>query len=95
MFIDSFSELPMEPADFIASMHQRRREIDSFYVELLSLDRTDSFYWQRVYTMIGITFETRRTSFLAGMKERFGIGSGSGETEIFNRRRQIGRLTID
>src|SRR5262249_23272923 len=34
MFIDSFSDLPFEASDFIESMHRRRREIDSFYVEL-------------------------------------------------------------
>ena len=39
MFLDSFSELPFEPSEFIESMHRRRREIDSFYVELLKLDR--------------------------------------------------------
>src|SRR5947207_8391491 len=77
MFIDSFSELPLEPSEFIESMHRRRREIDSFYVELLKLDRTDAFYWQRVYTMLGIVIETKRTSFFQDLRERVGLGSKS------------------
>lgn len=97
MFLDSFSDLPMEPAYFIESMHRRRREIDSFYVELLALDRADAFFWQRVYGMIGISSETKRTSFFAGMKQRLGMSSraGSTEAEEFQSRRPVGRLTID
>src|SRR5207247_322095 len=69
MFLDSFSELPFEPSEFIESMHRRRREMDSYYVELLKLDRGDAFYWQRVYAMIGIDvgtnqlFESKRQVF--------------------------------
>jgi hypothetical protein len=97
MFLDSFSELPMEPSDFIESMHRRRREIDSFYVELLALDRGDSYFWQRVYSLVGINSETKKTSFFAGMKQRLGMGShpGSPEAEEFQGRRSVGRLTID
>ena len=94
MFLDSFSELPLEPSEFIESMHRRRREIDSYYVELLKLDRTDAFYWQRVYTMLGIEIETRRTSFFQDLRQRFGLGSkidGDG----FQGRRPVGRLAID
>ena len=94
MFIDSFSELPLEPSEFIESMHRRRREIDSFYVELLKLDRTDAFYWQRVYTMLGIDIETKRTSFFQDLRERFGLGSKSEGAE-FHGRRPVGRLAID
>ena len=97
MFIDSFNELPMEPSDFIESMHRRRREIDSFYVELLRLDRADPFYWQRVFTILGISCETRKTTFLEGMKQRLGMGARSGfpDGEDLNGRRPMGRLTID
>src|SRR6267142_5354860 len=45
MFLDSFSDLPIETTDFIQSMHRRRREIDSFYVELIKFDRAAPFYW--------------------------------------------------
>ena len=97
VFIDSFSELPLETSDFIESMHRRRREMDSFYLELIKLDRTDSFYWQRIFTMLGISSETRKTSFLEGMKQRLGIGSRAGfpGTDDLTGRRPVGRLTID
>jgi hypothetical protein len=94
MFIDSFSDLPLETSQFIESMHRRRREIDSFYVELLRLDRTDAFYWQRVYTMLGIDVETRRTTFFQDLRERFGLGSKTGVEETLGRR-PVGRLAID
>jgi hypothetical protein len=97
MFLDSFSEMPLETSEFIESMHRRRREIDTFYVELLALDRGDPFFWQRVYTMLGIGSETRKTSFLDGVKQRLGIGSrtASSESDTTIGRRPVGRLTID
>ena len=94
MFLDSFSELPFEPSEFIESMHRRRREIDSYYVELLNLDRRDSFYWQRVYDMIGIDIGTKKTTFFQEIKLRFGLGSQANGEE-FNSRQPIGRLAID
>ena len=97
MFLDSFSELPFEPSEFIESMHRRRREIDSFYVELVKLDRHDGFYWQRVYSMIGIDIGTKRTTFFQEVKLRFGLGSRSAfsESEEFLGRQPVGRLAID
>jgi len=97
MFLDSFSELPIEAAEFIEAMHRRRHEIDSFCVNLLTLDRRDPFYWQRIYTMLGISSETRKTSFLEGMKHRFGIGSPAGlpQAEDSAGPRPVGRLTLD
>ena len=97
MFLDSFSELPLETAEFIESMHRRRREIDSFYVELLKLDRADPFFWQRIYTMLDIGVETKKTSFFTELRQRFGLGSRSAFAggEEFNGRRPVGRLTID
>jgi len=97
MFLDSFSELPFEPSEFIESMHRRRREIDSFYVELLKVDRSDAFYWQRVYAMIGIDIGTKKTTFFQEVKLRFGLGSRSGASEgedSFDRQ-PVGRLAID
>ena|SRR6266516_3677137 len=94
IFIDSFSEIPLETSEFIESMHRRRREIDSFYVELLKLDRADSFYWQRVYTILGIDVETKRTTFFQEIKQRFGLGART-ENDDFHSRRPVGRLAID
>jgi hypothetical protein len=94
MFLDSFSELPFEPSEFIESMHRRRREIDLFYVELLKLDRGDSFYWQRVYTMIGIEIGTKKTTFFQEMKLRLGIVPRE-ESEDLSYRQPVGRLALD
>src|SRR5881396_1076107 len=95
IFIDSFSEIPLETSEFIESMHRRRREIDSFYVELLKLDRADSFYWQRVYTILGIDVETKRTTFFQEMKLRFGLGSRSASEGEESDRQPVGRLVLD
>ena len=83
MFLDSFSDLPTGATEFIESMHRRRREIDSFCMELLKLQRSDQFYWQRVYAMLGINSETKTTSFFEGMKQRLRSGlvfGGAGRT---------------
>jgi hypothetical protein len=98
MFLDSFNDIPLAASSFIESMQRRRKEIDAFYLEVLKLDRTDAFYWQRVYTMLGITFDTKKSSsFLAGMKERlrFGQKSGTVEEPPTAGTRQVGRLAID
>ena len=97
IFIDSFSEIPLETSEFIESMHRRRREIDSFYVELLKLDRNDGFYWQRVYAMIGIDVGTKKTTFFQEVKLRFGLGSRVAESagEESSGRMPVGRLAID
>ena len=96
MFLDSFSELPFEPSEFIESMHRRRREIDSFYVDLLKLDRSDSFFWQRVYAMIGIDVGTKKTTFFQEVRLRFGLGSRPAITECEEPGRlPVGRLALD
>jgi len=97
MFLDSFSELPFEPSEFIESMHRRRREIDAFLVELLNLDRGDAFYWQRVYAIIGIDIGTKKTTFFQEVKLRFGLRSRSAvsEDEEASARQPVGRLAID
>src|SRR6266568_3735931 len=94
MFLDSFSELPLDASEFIESMHRRRREIDSFYVELLKLDRSDGFYWQRVYAMIGIDVGTKKTTFFQEVKLRFGLGSRVADSagEESSGRMPVGRL---
>jgi len=96
MFLDSFSELPFEPSEFIESMHRRRREIDSFYVDLLKLDRSEGFFWQRVYAMIGIDVGTKKTTFFQVVKLRFGLRSRSATSECEETGRlPVGRLVID
>jgi hypothetical protein len=97
MFLDSFSELPFEPSEFIESMHRRRREIDSYYVELVKLDRSDAFYWQRVYAMIGIDVGTKKTTFFQEVKLRFGLGSrpATPEGEESSGRQADGSFALD
>ena len=97
MFLDSFSDLPTGATEFIESMHRRRREIDSFCMELLKLQRSDQFYWQRVYAMLGINSETKTTSFFEGMKQRLrsGFKSSSAQEEQFASRNPEERITLD
>ncbi|PYJ58901.1 MAG: hypothetical protein DME24_14640 [Verrucomicrobia bacterium] len=97
MFLDSFSDLPTGATEFIESMHRRRREIDSFCMELLKLQRSDQFYWQRVYAMLGINSETKTTSFFEGMKQRLrsGFKSSAAQEEQFASRDPEERITLD
>jgi len=64
---------------------------------LIKLDLADPFYWQRIYTMLNITVETKKTSFFAELRQRLGLGSKSEPAgdEEFNGRRTVGRLTLD
>jgi hypothetical protein len=96
MFLDSFSDLPFEPSEFIESMHRRRRELDSFYTDLLKLDRSEGFFWQRVYAMIGIDMGTKKTTFFQEVKLRFGLGSRPATPECDQSSRlPVGRLVLD
>jgi hypothetical protein len=96
MFIDSFNDLPMEAGAYIEAMQQRRREMDDFVLELLKIERNHPFFWQRVYSLLGIASETKTTSFFEGLKQKFRFRQkpGSVETDLFNRRQPTGRLTL-
>jgi hypothetical protein len=97
MLIDSFNDIPFPPAEFIESMHRRRKEIESFHLEVMKLDRTDPFYWQRVFTMLGISSDTRKTSFLAGIREKLRFGhrqAAEEQTTVFGSR-PLERLSVD
>ena len=97
VFLDSFSDLPFETSEFIEAMHQRRRELDAFNVELLNLNRSDPFYWQRVYSLLGIGSETKKISFLESVRQRLGLGTRAAavESQDVTGRGPVGRLTID
>jgi hypothetical protein len=96
MFVDSFSHLPLDTMGFIEAMQQRRGELNDFMLDLLKIDRTGRFFWQRVYSLIGVTFETRRTTFIDTLKLRFGIGMKtvppSAEPAM---REPMGRISLD
>jgi hypothetical protein len=74
LFVDSFSEVPFDTMTFIGAMQQRRAELQEFQLDLRKVDRTTRFFWQRVYALTGVTFETRRTTFIDNLKLRFGVG---------------------
>jgi hypothetical protein len=73
MFIDSFNDQHLDATDFIYSMTARRRELDVFHADLRAIARTDAFFWQRVYTLAGISCETKRTTFFQSMREKLGL----------------------
>src|SRR5262245_27191470 len=69
MFIDSFNDLPVDAGTFLQSMQERQREMDNFMLELSKIERSHPFYWQRVYSLLGIATETKTTSFFEGLKQ--------------------------
>lgn len=97
MFIDSFDDIPLDASRYIESMQQRRAEMDRFLQELLRIERPHPFYWQRIYSILGITSETKTTSFFEGIKQklRFGQQPAVADTNRPMRRRPTGRVTID
>ena len=96
-FIDSFDDVPMDAAMFIESMQRRRGEMDRFLQELMKIERPHPFYWQRIYSILGITSETKTTSFFEGMKQKlkFGQQLDMSKTPWIERRRPTERLAID
>lgn len=74
MFVDSFSDAPLDSVGFVESMQHRRREIIGFYQEILNIRREDAFFWQRVYALAGVTCETKRTTFFEHIRQRLGVG---------------------
>jgi len=74
LFVDSFSDMPFDSMAFIECMQQRRAEINEFQLDVLKIDRGSRFFWQRVYALTGVTFETKRTTLIDNLKLRFGLG---------------------
>lgn len=72
MFIDSFNDEPLDTLGFLKTMQLRRREVVDFYQELFNISRNDRFFWQRVYALIGLSAETKRTTFFEHIKDRLG-----------------------
>jgi hypothetical protein len=87
MFIDSFTHEALDTAAFVQDMQKRQHEIQEFHKELMRIDREDSFYWQRIYALIGVSQETKSQTFFDTLKSRLGIGPksppNSGQTTIF------------
>ncbi|MCL4180474.1 MAG: hypothetical protein KJ072_22355 [Verrucomicrobia bacterium] len=87
MFIDSFTHEALDTQAFVRNMRERQHEIQGFHKELMNIERTDSFYWQRVYALIGVGLETKSQTFFDQLKSRLGLGakpaSNAGQTTIF------------
>jgi hypothetical protein len=97
MFIDSFDDIPQDAAKYIESMQRRRMEMEHFIQELLKIERPHPFYWQCIYSLLGITSETKTTSFFEGIKQKlkFGQSPALASPERPIGRRPTGRVTID
>lgn len=89
MFIDSFTLEAIDTSTFVADMQRRRQEIQDFHTELMRISRSDAFYWQRIYALIGVSLETKSHTFFDNLKCKLGIGfkdtSNSGQTTIFRK----------
>jgi hypothetical protein len=87
MFIDSFTQEALDTLAFVQDMQRRQHEIQKFHQELMRIDRGDSFYWQRIYSLIGVSLETRSETFFDNLKSRLGLGPKSkpnaGQTTLF------------
>jgi hypothetical protein len=87
MFIDSFTDETLDTATFVEDMQSRRKDMQGFYSELIKVKRSDAFYWQRIYALVGVSLETKSHTFFQNLKLQLGIGitrgSNSGQTTIF------------
>jgi hypothetical protein len=72
MFLDSFNDEALDSLKFLAAMQQRRTELLDFQQALTGIPRNDPFFWQRVYALLGITSETKRSTFFEHIKARLG-----------------------
>jgi hypothetical protein len=94
MFIDSFDDIPLDASKYIASMQRRRAEMEWFIQDLKKLDRPHPFYWQHIYGILGITSETKTTSFFESLKQRLKFGQTPSSASV-NLRSPTGRVTLD
>jgi hypothetical protein len=87
MFIDSFTHDALDTAAFVEAMQRRRQEIQDFHSQLMQITRSDRFYWQRIYALIGVSLETKSHTFFDNLKCKLGIGfkdtANSGQNTIF------------
>jgi hypothetical protein len=73
MFIDSFTQEALDVVAFVEDMQLRRKEIRDFHKELLGINRSDPFFWQRIYALIGVSLESRSVTFFQNLKAKLGI----------------------
>ncbi len=95
VFVDSFSDAPLDTASFIDAMQKRRAELNDFHLDLLKIDRGDPFFWQRIYERCGVSMETQRSTFVQSLKLRLGIGVTETPEVSLARRGPLGRIAID
>ena len=93
--VDSFTHLPLDTAGFIRAMQERRTEFNDFYLDLVKINRSDEFFWQRIYALCGVSFETRRSTFIESVKFKLGIGLTETPEAAPTRRPPMQRVTID
>lgn len=97
MFIDSFTSDALDTVGLIEDMQRRRHEIQDFMSELVNIGRSNPFYWQRIYSLIGVSLETKSQTFFDTLKAKLGLGQkpaeDTGQTAFF--RRSSDRIVLD
>ena len=97
MFIDSFTNEALDTLAFVEAMQRRRQELQDFHNELMTVKRDNSFYWQRIYSMVGVSLETRSQTFFDQVKTRIGLGrkpaADREQTTLFDRSQE--RFSLD
>jgi hypothetical protein len=73
MFVDSFSDDPVDTTTFVKSMQGRKAEVERFYAAIQRIAPGHVFFWQQVYTLAGVPCETRRTTVFETLGQRLGL----------------------
>lgn len=73
MFVDSFSDDPVDTTTFVKSMQGRKADVERFYAAIQRIAPDHAFYWQQVYALAGVPCETRRTTVFESFGQRLGL----------------------
>jgi hypothetical protein len=79
MFIDGFTYMALDSAAYLDSMKRRRQEMQDFLKALRLVPLDAPFYMQQVYTLIGIHYETPRTTFFQNLRSRLTLARRTPE----------------
>jgi hypothetical protein len=68
--LDTFTTSHFSPEESRQTRQLRQEEFEDFQRDLHGIPRNDSFYWQRVYALIGVTGESKSTTFFEYLQQR-------------------------
>jgi len=74
MALDSFTDTPVGATEFLERMVDRRREINEFREQLRQIPPNNQFFWQQVYSLVGIEMQTKRATFFQSLQQRMKLG---------------------